>query len=154
MFDADFVARFEAKVARGEGCWEWQASCAGKGYGQMKLPKQRRQEYAHRLAYLIYVGPIPPKAEVCHTCDNPRCCNPEHLFLGTSHDNHVDMVKKDRHLSGERNGNSVLSEEEVRQIRACLKAGIVQSKIASMFGVSQITVSRINTGARWAHLKG
>lgn len=153
MFDADFISRFEAKIRKSEGCWEWTASCAGKGYGQMKLPKQRRQEYSHRLAYLIYVGQIPPKTDVCHTCDNPKCCNPKHLFLGTSHDNHVDMVNKDRHLPGERNGNSVLSDGEVRQIRSCLKAGIVQTKIAAMFNVSQITISRINTGARWNLLK-
>lgn len=150
MFTEDFIARFEAKVAKSDGCWLWTASCAGRGYGQMKLPKQRKQEYAHRLAYEIYNGEAPGDHEVCHTCDNPRCCNPSHLFLGTSHDNHQDMVSKNRHLAGEKNGNVKLSDQEVGQIRACLAAGMSQRKIAAAFGVSQIHVSRISRGTRRA----
>lgn len=153
MFSEEFVARFEAKILKTEQCWEWTASCAGRGYGQMKLPKQRRQEYAHRLAYMIYIGAIPEKREVCHSCDNPKCCNPAHLFLGTSHDNHADMVSKNRHLAGVKNGNAKLTEREVRQIRRCIEAGMPQRQIAQAFGVSQITVSRIKNRKRWDHIK-
>ena len=153
MFDEQFIARFEAKIRKTEGCWEWTASCAGKGYGQMKLPRERKQAYAHRLAYLIYKGEIPPRRGVCHTCDNPKCCNPEHLFLGTSHDNHMDMVSKSRHLAGAKNGSAKLTESEVLQIRGCLALGLPQRKIAAMFDVSQITISRISTGQRWKHIQ-
>ena len=65
MFDQEFIDRFEAKIAKGDGCWEWTASLAGKGYGQMKLPKQRKQEYSHRLAYMIYKGPILDGMYIC-----------------------------------------------------------------------------------------
>ena len=154
MFDADFVTRFEAKINKTDGCWLWTASCAGAGYGQMKLPKQRKQEYSHRLAYMIYKGQIEKGRHVCHTCDNPRCCNPEHLFLGTSQDNHDDMVKKNRSTHGEKNPTAKLTEKDVREISACLDAGMSQRKIAMAFGVHQVTISKINRGIRWSRVTG
>lgn len=153
MFDQEFIDRFEAKIAKGDGCWEWTASLAGKGYGQMKLPKQRKQEYSHRLAYMIYKGPIPDGMYICHTCDNPKCCNPDHLFLGTSSDNHIDMKQKNRHLNGEKNATAKLTEEDVVKIKACLAAGLSQYQTAAAFGVKQSQVSRIHRGLRWAHVK-
>ena len=152
MFDQKFIDRFEEKIAKSDGCWEWAASLAGKGYGQMKLPKQRKQEYSHRLAYMIYKGPIPDGIYVCHKCDNPKCCNPDHLFLGSSQDNHDDMANKDRSTHGERNPSVKLSEEQVRQIRVMLSEGIPQSRIAKAFNVAQMTISRINTGDRWRRI--
>ena len=152
MFDTDFIARFEAKINKADGCWEWTASCAGKGYGQMKLPRQRKQEYSHRLAYMIYKGEIPQGIQICHTCDNPKCCNPDHLFLGTSQDNHDDMAKKNRSTHGEKNPAAKLTENDVREISACLAAGMSQSKIARAFGVHQVTISKINRGLRWSRV--
>ena len=153
MFDADFIARFEAKLDKSGDCWLWTASCAGKGYGQMKLPKQRKQEYSHRLAYMIYKGPIEDNQYVCHTCDNPKCCNPDHLFLGTCKDNLQDMKAKNRHLCGTKNAQAKLTEEDVVKIRQCLAIGMPQWKIARAFGVGQMAISRIKTGLRWAHVK-
>lgn len=153
MFDKDFVARFEAKIDKSGDCWLWTASVAGKGYGQMKLPKQRKQEYSHRLAYLIYRGAIPDGVQVCHTCDTPRCCNPEHLFLGSSSDNHLDMKEKGRHLYGEKNARAKLTEDDVVKIWACLEAGMSQTQIAMAFGVQQMAISRIKNGKRWIHVK-
>jgi hypothetical protein len=153
MFDPEFIARFEAKFEKGEGCWEWQASCAGKGYGQMKLPKQRKQEYAHRLSFLIYNGEIPEGMQVLHSCDNPKCVSPSHLSVGTCKQNQQDMKAKNRSTFGTKNARAKLTDEKVRQIKSCLKAGIIQSKIAVMFDVSQIEISRINTGKRWARVK-
>lgn len=152
MFDADFVQRFERKFEKTEGCWLWRASLAGKGYGQIKLPKQRRQEYAHRVSYLIYRGEITAGWFVCHTCDIPRCVNPDHLFLGTAKDNLQDMKQKGRSTSGVRNARAKLTEEEVRQIRVCLAAGMTQMQIASAFKLCQVQVSRIHTRKRWAHI--
>jgi len=152
MFDKLFIARFEAKFEKTEGCWLWTASVAGKGYGQMKLPRERRQEYAHRLAYLIYRGEIEPGQYVCHTCDTPACVNPKHLFLGTCKDNQQDMKRKGRSTYGEKNARAQLSEREVKEIRACLAAGMTQVKIAKAFGIHQVHVSRIKTGKRWSHV--
>lgn len=153
MFDNDFVTRFEAKLDKSGDCWLWTASLAGKGYGQMKLPKQRKQEYAHRLAYMIYKGAIPDGIQVCHKCDNPRCCNPEHIFLGTSSDNHLDMKEKNRHLYGEKNSQAKLSDTKISQIKKCIDSGMSQSIIAKAFGIHQTTVSKINRGCRWQHIK-
>lgn len=153
MFDQEFIARFEAKLDKSGACWIWTASVAGKGYGQMKLPGQRKQEYSHRIAYLLYKGLIPEGIQVCHTCDTPRCCNPDHLFLGTAKENLQDMKTKNRHLAGAKNAQAKLTDDQVRQIRVMLAANIPQHRIAAVFGVQQMAISRINTGERWAHIE-
>lgn len=154
MFDSDFIERFNAKLDKTGDCWLWTASVAGKGYGQMKLPKQRKQEYAHRLAYMIHhKAEIPQGILVCHTCDTPLCCNPAHLFLGSSKDNLSDMASKDRSTHGEANPAAKLTEEDVRKIRVFLSEGIPQMRIAKLYGVGQMTISRISTGTRWGRIK-
>lgn len=155
MFTQEFMDRFNLKwrIDSTTGCWQWTASCAGKGYGQMKLPKQRRQEYAHRISYQIHYGEIPVGKYVCHTCDNPKCVNPGHLFIGTSADNHEDMKSKGRHLFGERNSVAKVTEKDVLEIKEMLNMNIPQTRIAKAYGISQIEVSRINTGQRWSHVK-
>lgn len=156
MITEDFRIRFNKKWIKDEisGCWLWTAACAGQmGYGQIKLPKQRKQEYAHRAAYMIYHGEIPVGMQVCHRCDNPKCVNPDHLFIGTSHDNHLDMKAKGRHLYGEKNLMAKLNLEQVTKIHEMLKIGIPQKRIAMAYGVSSITISRIKRHLRWKHIK-
>lgn len=154
MFTKEFVERFEEKFEKTEGeCWMWTASVAGKGYGQMKLPKQRKQEYSHRLSYMIYKGEIPEGKYVCHTCDNPRCVNPDHLFIGTNKENLQDMKAKGRSTFGEKNARAKLTEEQVKQIKSCLDSGMTQTQIAAAFNIHQVHVSRIKNGLRWEHLK-
>jgi hypothetical protein len=150
----EVVERFHEKwvVNKENGCWEWTASLAGKGYGQMKVPGTRRQEYAHRISYMIHCGNIPGDMQVCHTCDNPKCVKPSHLFLGTSGDNHLDMKEKDRHLNGERNKKAKLTEEQVRRIHELHSQGMSQGKIGEAFGVSQGQVFRILHGIQWQHI--
>lgn len=153
--DPDLIERFNAKWVKDEasGCHLWTGAHLPKGYGIIKRPGERRQFYAHRLAYMIHKGEIPKRIQVCHSCDNPACVNPEHLFLGTSSDNHQDMKTKDRHLYGERNGNAKLTKRDIIQMRAMQASGIQQNKLALLFGVHPMTVSRIITGKRWAHLR-
>lgn len=152
---SELIARFNEKWAKDEktGCWLWTASVAGKGYGQIKIPRQRRQVYAHRLSWLIHKGHLPDRMHVCHTCDNPRCVNPDHLFIGTSADNLQDMKEKGRHLYGERNGHVKLTDQDVREIRALLSAGATQQRVAGMYGVSQSAVWKIAHRERWAHIE-
>lgn len=152
--DAGLIERFHLKYRKDEsGCWIWTASVAGKGYGQIKLPGQRKQIYAHRLSYMIHKGDDPGKSFVCHTCDNPRCVNPEHLFIGTSQDNHDDMKTKGRHTYGEKSATVKLTEKQVEQIMEMLKANVPQTRIAKAFNVHQTTISKINKKERWQHLK-
>ena len=98
---------------------------------------------AHRMAYELFVGPIPTSMLVCHHCDNKKCVNPEHLFLGTYSDNFQDMVRKGRHW-----GRRKLSDENVKEILALGQMGWSQQKLGDTFGVSQITISRILRGER------
>lgn len=83
------------------GCWNWTASTI-KGYGQFYFRPTRQDKiqklYAHRFAYELFVGPIPPGAIVRHSCDNPLCVNPDHLSIGTSQDNRSDMARRGRGL--------------------------------------------------------
>lgn len=88
-------ARFWPKVARGDGCWLWDGPMHGKtGYGQFNCDGSRC--FAHRAAWILTHGPIPPGMFICHRCDTPRCVRPDHLFLGTQSDNMRDMHSKGR----------------------------------------------------------
>lgn len=148
--------RFEAKWKRDpqSGCWLWTASTAGKGYGQLRIPGTRRNVYAHRFSYELYRGAIPPGMQLLHSCDNPRCVNPDHLSIGTCKENLQDMKEKDRSTFGERNQRAVLSEAQVAAIKVLLADGSMpQRAIASQFGVSQIQVSRIKRGERWERVR-
>lgn len=153
----DWKGYFEARVLVSEtGCWEWQGGKKHSGYGRVRY--QGKDEYAHRLSYEIFVGAIPKGMFVCHHCDNPRCVNPEHLFLGTQADNMADMARKGRGKGrgrrgarpGSANPFSKLTEEQVALIR---EAEGIQQAIATQFGVGQSTVSLIRNGKRWRHLK-
>jgi hypothetical protein len=97
---ASVEERFLARVQKGDGCWEWQSSRARFGHGLFYVDQTNVP--AHRYAYRMWVGPIPLGMCVCHSCDNPPCVNPAHLWLGTQRDNVADMVRKGRQAKGPR----------------------------------------------------
>jgi hypothetical protein len=129
------------------GCWIWPGSKDRDGYGLTKLDGKTAR--APRVAYVLTYGPIPQGLEVLHRCDNPACCNPSHLFLGTQKNNYDDAKSKDRHSRGERNGCSKLNPAQVLAIRADRRR---QIDVAADYGIRQSTVSEIKQRHRWSHL--
>lgn len=135
------------------GCWLWQRSCNNYGYGYLHSNKKRHA--AHRVAYELYKGPIPPKMLVCHTCDTPNCINPDHLFLGTPAENQKDMKLKKRSTIGEANPMAKLTEDDVIAIRrACTEFGLQQKDVAIVWGVSKASINNIMRGLVWSHVHG
>ena len=133
------------------GCHEWRLNLNCGGYGTLKH-KQKRWS-AHRFAWAYKNGKIPDGKIVCHHCDNRKCINPEHLFLGTTQDNVNDKMQKNRFKPsrGESNGYAKLSGQAVAAIR---KDPRPQRRIAQEYGISQANVSLIKNNKGWAHIEG
>lgn len=130
-------------------CWEWIGSLDPKGYGSFGI--QGRTRKAHRVAYeLHHATEIPSGMHVCHSCDNPKCCNPSHLWLGTNADNHRDMAKKGRAgiRRGEDNVSHKFTDGQIEQVFALRAEGLKQREIAERLQISRGYISSILRG-RW-----
>lgn len=134
----------------GNGCFNWLLNLDPGGYGTLKV--NRKGMKAHRVSYETFRGPIPGGLCVCHRCDNRRCVNPAHLFLGTHKQNTEDAAKKNRMSHGESHHCSKLKESDVRRIFSLYNDGVDQQEIAKMFGVNHISVCKILAGKAWRHL--
>lgn len=129
-------------------CIEWQGARTPRGYGQRRV--EGKTYYAHRLAFEERYGYLPEV--VRHACDNPPCCNPEHLIAGTQHDNVQDMIDRDRMATGERAGNSRLTEAQAREIVEAVASGAKQVDMARKFGMSKQAINAIIKGRSWKML--
>lgn len=144
--------RFWSKVGiRGpDDCWPWLLYCSRDGYGRFSANGKTLE--AHRVAWEFSCGPIPEGICVCHHCDNPPCCNPDHLFLGTRADNNEDRDEKGRSSGGALYGKDhpqcKLSDEDVRTIRKLHSEGVVQKELAHRYGVSRGYMSLLVNGMR------
>lgn len=140
-----------------EGCWPWTGYKNDRGYGVFRYAKSKAIK-THRLAYALDKGAIPEGMIVCHSCDNPPCCNPAHLWLGTYADNNRDRNEKGRtrtpFSSGyagprparEGHGSAKLTEAAVNDIRSSSSSG---AQLARAYGVSESTISRVRAGTTW-----
>lgn len=139
------INRFRDRVKRTDGCWLWIGATDSSGYGH--LTDRRKTISVHRISYFLHEGD-PGDMQVLHTCDNPICCNPEHLFLGTNLDNMKDRQAKGRYASnkGERSNFAQHSDELVSRIRAFLNSGLSQAEVARKFGISDGYVSKLANG--------
>jgi hypothetical protein len=134
-------------VTPADGCWNWRASVGNHGYGQLTYLQQKYT--AHRLSWELHRGPIPDDLCVLHHCDNRRCVNPDHLFLGTRTENLEDMTAKGRRVRGEKHGRAKLTEAEVIEIRASKDP---QRVIAARYGVTPGAIALIQSRRHWRHL--
>lgn len=142
------IKAFLSLNANRSGCWEWQGWRDKDGYCHTKV--NGRTTIAHRAVYAFVKGPIPDGLNLMHRCDNPSCCNPEHLFPGTQKQNCEDAKAKDRHSRGDRNGIAKFTDDQIRYIRQSPKT---QWEIAKEFGVWQGTISSIKRRTRWVHVQ-
>lgn len=150
----NFEKHFE--MCRPWECWEWKANKLPSGYGQWQISHAKYQKHwlAHRFSYQYYKNDILEEDDVvCHTCDNPSCVNPEHLFKGKQKDNIEDKINKGRQLCGSRVPNSKLCENDIITIRKLLKENeLKQTKIAKLFNVSDSRITEIKKGRGWRHV--
>lgn len=142
-----------------EECWPWISSLTPRRYGRYPFrpfPSSREKcEFrAHRIVWFLTYGYIPHDLCVCHHCDNPSCCNPHHLFVGTSPENSYDRTRKMRQAWGEGHGMHFLTAKQVRKIRHIRATqGIPYTELGKMFKVNHTTICSIVRRKSWKHLK-
>ena len=150
----DTEDRFWSSAAKDKNtnCWNWRRTLFCNGYG--RFWDNGKDVGAHRKAWELIHGAIPSGMFVCHRCDNKRCINPGHLWLGTPAENSQDMARKGRQggacgLPGELNYSAKLTHERARQIREMRESGTWIRTIAMRFGVSKALVSAVVNGHAW-----
>lgn len=142
-----WLAEFLIQKTGQPGCWEWPGTRSDQGYGTFKDNGKRIA--AHRAAWESENGPVPDGLDVLHSCDNPPCCRPSHLFLGTQADNNADRDTKGRGARGSDFSFARLSPAAVLQIRS---SALSDRKCAAEFGVSRGTIRAVRAYLTWRHV--
>ena len=139
--------RFNQYVKIVGSCYEWQSTIKRDGYGQFWM--NGKSVRAHRAAYELLVGDIPEGKMVLHKCDNRKCVNPDHLYIGTAKDNVRDMHERGRFV-----GHRKLTTNDVLTIKSLISSGVSQVDVAEQFDVEQPAISKIVTGRTHRALLG
>jgi len=135
------ITRFNKSYVINGECWEWQRGIRPNGYGQFYM--NGKSISSHRASWIIHKGPIPKGMCVCHKCDNRKCVNPDHLWIGTYKDNGQDMAKKGRSCTGLKNANGKIDTKLYKEILNKYKSGINQYALAKEYKVKQACIYRI-----------
>lgn len=150
----EFSERFWQKVEKTDTCWNW-TGAKTNGYGVIGT-RRSTIEKAHRISYMMHKGDFQQNLCVCHTCDNPACVNPDHLFIGSHKDNAIDKIAKGRNrenpVRGEKQGLSKLRENSVKRIRI-VGNSLSLNRLAVLFGVSKKSISNVLQNKTWSHVK-
>jgi hypothetical protein len=152
FFECSPECRIKSKIEIKNDCWIWKGFFRGI-YGTVSFKGKCMS--AHRMSYFVFKGEIPKKIYVLHKCDTPACVNPEHLFLGTNKENTKDMIKKNRHpfnFVGEKNNMSILTENQVLEIRRLHKEGYKIKDLAKKFNVKYFTCVDVVNRRNWRHI--
>jgi hypothetical protein len=143
---ADRFWAFIPRRRRGK-CWPWEGARNARGYGMFQL-RTSHTVRANRMAWMLANGDPGPLL-VLHKCDNPACCNPDHLFIGTHRDNSDDKVSKGRQARGTGHGRAILTFALAQRIRRDRAVGARQTTLAERYGVSRSTIRQILDGITW-----
>lgn len=134
--------RFHEKVDKSGDCWLWKGCADKDGYGFIRIDGKNIK--AHRFALSLKIGKPLEKGELaCHSCDTPRCVNPDHLWVGDNSKNQIDSAAKGR------SPRQILRLEDVRRIREASLFGARAIDLANAYGVSASTISSIRSGVKW-----
>lgn len=151
------IKRFQKNVQIVGDCWEWTASLFSNGYGQFRVGKKKVK--AHRFAFRVFNGRILPELFVCHSCDNPKCVRPSHLFAGSAKENAQDRDSKGRgkaifpRLIGENNPAHKTDEQTVKLIRKKRQEqNTTFEQLASDFGLSLSQIANIIHRRSWKNV--
>lgn len=142
----------------GTQCWNWTSGIDAYGYGSIRISGKAFK--AHRLSYVLLSKPheiteIPSEMCICHRCDNRRCVNPDHLWVGTKSENTIDMLNKGRNIIGELAGNAIAANGIVLEIREKYATGeFTIAMLSDEYGMSLKGVHSIIIGTTWAHIGG
>ena len=148
------IQRFVRKVTVPQDpaqCWVWTGAIKPLGYGAFAPDSTRpRSMPAHRWLYQhVHGGTLPTRVFVCHTCDNPPCVNPAHLYAGSPADNMRDKVERNRHPRGVKSANAKLTEEDVRAIR---RSNLSNPQLARLYPVTAQNIRHIRQRRTWHHI--
>lgn len=162
--NGDAISTFWSHVDRrsDDECWEWSAGktsrLPGQNYGLFSW--NHKGIRAHRFSFELHYGPLVGKEMACHTCDNPPCCNPKHLFRGNAKRNSDDMMSKGRHKNGQMVHPEIVKRGQSHPMHKITEAKameILRSSASTndlmQYSLSKSAVNGIRSGRSWAHLK-